>query len=711
MLARAAAQNRIRPDASLRRVLFVAAFIVLWMFAIGVRLVYLQVSRHSSLTERARQQQQDAIETSPQRGQLLDRNGRELARSLATDSIFVAPDEFNAKAVSKSRAKALDAAAQESQTAAAIDCTADALASVLGKNKADLVKQFREGAAKNQRFVWIARRLSPELGRLLQALKLPAVHIQQEPKRYYPNGSLAAHLLGFVGLDNVGLGGVEQIYNEKITGEPGKLFLEKDSEGKAYEGFEIPSNPGQTIVLTIDQSVQFRTEQALASAVEKARAKSGSAIVLDPRTGEILAMATVPTFDPNNVGASPAISRSNWALQNIYEPGSTFKIVAFSAAIEKGLAKPDDKIDCQMGSITIAKRVIRDHTAFGTLTLTEALEKSSNVAAIKLGLRVGDQSMYDYMKSFGFGSKTGVELPGETAGLVRPVNRWQASSIGSIAIGQEVGVTPLQMAGAFATLANNGVRVSPHLVREIQTSSGMSVYRANPEHRTVVSEKTATALRGMLEGVTLNGTAKQAQLDGYSAAGKTGTAQKIDPKTKTYSHTKHVASFVGFAPVNNPAVVIVVVIDEPSGAYHGGDVAAPIFRDIAEQILPDLGVMPDTDFKSPAELIAQNTPQKVVTVAERDDQDRTAQAREESLPKVANRGQRGGEVVYAVASSRAMLMPDLQGKSVRDVARACTQLGLQVETRGEGRVTRQNPAPGMEVQPGQTVYLEFARSN
>ena len=234
---------------------------------------------------------------------------------------------------------------------------------------------------------------------------------------------------------------------------------------------------------------------------------------------------------------------------------------------------------------------------FGTLTLTEALAKSSNVAAIKLGLRVGDQTMHEYITRFGFGSRTGVELPGETAGIVHPVNRWQPSSIGSVAIGQEIGVTPLQMAAAFGALANDGVRVAPHLIREIRNAAGATVYRPNPEQRRVISKETATALRGMLEDVTLNGTAKQAQLDGYTAAGKTGTAQKIDPKTSTYSKTKHVASFVGFAPVNNPAVVIIVVIDEPVGAYHGGDVAAPVFRQIAEQVLPELGVMPDTDFK------------------------------------------------------------------------------------------------------------------
>ena len=697
MPERVSTQARTRPDASLRRALYVAAFIVFWMVAICARLVYLQVTRHDSLSERARNQQQDALETSPQRGQVLDRNGRELARSIATDSIFVAPDELQKDS--------------PAETNAEIERTATGLAVLVNQDKTTLLRQLTAGLEQGKRFVWIARRLPHELGKKIEAQKLTGVHVRQEPKRFYPNGSLAAHILGFVGLDNVGLGGVEQVYNEKITGEPGKLFLEKDSGGKAYESFEIPSSPGQTIVLTIDQSVQYRAEQVLAEAVRKARAKSGSAIVLDPRTGEILAMATVPTFDPNDVRASSQQERSNWALQNIYEPGSTFKIVAYAAALEKGVARPEDRIDCQMGSITVAGRVIRDHSAFGSLTVIEALSKSSNVAAIKLGLRVGDQSMYDYMKRFGFGSRTGVELPGETAGLLRPVSRWQSSSIGSIAIGQEVGVTPLQMAAAFGALANNGIRLSPHLVREIRTSSGTSVYRAQPEQREVVTEKTATSLRGMLESVTLNGTAKQAQLDGYTAAGKTGTAQKIDPKTKTYSRTKHVASFVGFAPVTNPAVVIVVVIDEPMGAYHGGDVAAPVFRDIAEQILPDLGVAPDTDFKTPAELIAETMPRAAAGNIEKKEIEPPDNQSSETLSLVPA-GDRGvGQIVYAMAANRSILMPDLQGRSVRDVARACTQLGLHLEATGEGQVKRQNPTPGTEVQPGQIVYVEFARTN
>jgi membrane peptidoglycan carboxypeptidase len=370
-----------------------------------------------------------------------------------------------------------------------------------------------------------------------------------------------------------------------------------------------------------------------------------------------------------------------------------------------------------MGSITVAKRVIHDGHRYGTLTLSEALAKSSNVAAIKLGLRVGDPTMFDYITRFGFGSRTGIELPGETAGLVRPLSRWQPSSIGSVAIGQEVGVTPLQMAAAFGALANDGVRIAPHLIREIRNTSGGPSYRPNPEQRRVISRETATALRGMLEGVTLNGTAKRAQLDGYTAAGKTGTAQKIDPKTKTYSSTKFVASFVGFAPVNNPAVVIIVVLDEPGGAYHGGDVAAPVFRQIAEQILPEMGVIPDTDFKNP-ELVARaiETPAQIAKLHQdekrHDDEVREEESRASTMPRVTTRDNTGGEVVYAVAISNAILMPDLRGRSVRDVARACAQLGMRVEARGEGgRVTGQTPQAGAELRQGQTVYVDFGRGN
>jgi len=448
----------------------------------------------------------------------------------------------------------------------------------------------------------------------------------------------------------------------------------------------------------------------LQSAVERSRAKSGTAIVLDPRSGEILALANAPSFDPNNVGASAAETRSNWALQNIYEPGSTFKIVAFSAALDRKLVRPEDLIDCQMGAITVAGRVVHDHSRFGSLTIAEALAKSSNVGAIKLGIRVGDESMYDYITRYGFGAKTAIELPGETGGILRKVDRWQPSSIGSIAIGQEIGVTPVQMVAAFGTIANDGIRISPHIIREVRNAAGAVVYKSQPEQRRVINPETAVALRGMLEGVTLRGTAKKAQVDGYSAAGKTGTAQKIDPRTRSYSATKFVGSFVGFAPVNNPQVVIIVVIDEPAGAYHGGEVAAPVFREIAEQVLPSLGVMPDIETESAPELIARADSADADGSA-REQRLRVERERKATLPTVVNNGSREGEVVYAVATSNAILMPDLRGRSVRDVARTCAQLGLQIEARGEGRVLKQNPAPGAEVSTGQVVYVDFGRAN
>jgi cell division protein FtsI (penicillin-binding protein 3) len=688
MLARATPKSKRRPDVSLRRAVFVTAFIVVWMLAIGVRLVYLQVSMHDKLAERAHKQQQGAIETSPERGLVSDREGRQLARSIETDSIFLAPDEV-----------------------ADLDGTAEKLAGALGLDGVNLFRQLHQANNGDRRFVWVARRISLEQAEKVLALQLKGVHARKEPKRFYPNGTLAAHVLGFVGLDNAGHAGIEQFYNQKISGEAGRVFLEADSRGRAYESSEVPAKPGQNVVLTLDQMIQYRADQALAAAVKQAHAKSGTVVVLDPRTGEILALSNSPTFDPNNPGAAQAATRLNQALEYVYEPGSTFKIVAYSAAIEKGLVKPDDKIDCQMGSITVAGRLIHDHHPFGLLTVAEALAKSSNVGAIKLGLRVGDSSMFDFIKRYGFGARTGVELPNETGGIVRPLSRWQASSIGSIAMGQEVGVTPLQMAAAFAVVANGGVRVAPHIVREIRTATGATVYQPSPEQRRVISADTANVLKSMLEGVTLRGTATKAQLNGYTAAGKTGTAQKIDPKTHAYSKTKYVASFVGFAPVENPAVVIVVVIDEPAGSYHGGAVAAPVFRDIAEQILPDLGIGPDTQMRTTPALMATaaQTPEAIASL--REERRHEAVTRSASLPQVTRRDRRDGEIVYAVATKKAMVMPDLRGGSVRDVARTCMQLGLQVEAHGDGRVWRQNPAAGAEVATGQIVYVDFGRVN
>jgi cell division protein FtsI (penicillin-binding protein 3) len=657
------------------------------MLIIGARLVQLQISQHDDFTARARNQQLSAIDTSPTRGQVLDRQGRELARSIDTASFFADAREISDP-----------------------NDTAKRIASVTGQDRDELSKRLAAAIEAKKQFVWISRRLDIDLANKLDKLELKGIYSRKESKRYYPNDSLAAHVLGFVGTEQIGLGGVEQYYNEKIRGEGGKVYLEMDRERHAFESYEVQPNPGQTVVLTIDQTIQYRTEQALGAAVERAHAKSGTAIVMDPQTGEILALANAPTFDPNQPQKDSAEARANSALQNVYEPGSTFKIVAYSAAIERGLVRPEDKIDCQMGQITVAGRLIHDHKPFGVLTIADALAQSSNVGAIKLGLLVGNESMYDYMKRLGFGSRTGIDLAGESAGLLRALARWQPSSIGSLAMGQEIGVTPLQMATAYCVLANDGMLVKPHVVRELRSADGAVVFQTKVEARRALKPETTAALRNMLEGVTLHGTARKAQLDGYTAAGKTGTAQKIDQKTHAYSATKYIGSFVGFAPVNHPAVVIIVVIDEPEGAYHGGDVAAPVFREIAEQILPDLSVSPDVEMKAGTQLIAQTSrpsPQQV-----KEEQQRT-EAREATLPKVAARSFSGQtkEVVFAVATKRAALMPDLRGQSVRDVMRMCQQLGLRLEARGEGHALRQAPEAGAEVDPGLVVRVDFGRGN
>jgi cell division protein FtsI (penicillin-binding protein 3) len=660
--------------------MFVALGLVAWMVIVGARLAQLQISRHDELSARAKNQQLGAVETSPTRGLLLDRQGRELARSVDTASLFADPREI------------------ENVTE-----TARKIASLTNQNKDELVAKIREAKDANKKFIWLIRRIDLDVATKLEAMELDGVYSRKEPKRYYPNDGLAAHVLGFVGTDEIGLGGVEQFYNEKIRGESGRVFYESDGRRRAFESYEVQPHPGQTVVLTIDQSIQYRTEQALFAAVKRSNAKSGTAIVMDPHTGEILALANAPAFDPNQPGDEPPEVRTNWALQNIYEPGSTFKVVAYSAALEKGLVQPDDKIDCLNGSITVAGRLIHDGHPYGVLSIADALAKSSNVGAIKLGLLVGNDSMYDFAKRLGFGLRTGVDLPGESAGIFRPVNRWQPSSIGSIAIGQEVGVTPVQMASAYSVIANGGSWVKPHIVREMRSPDGSIMFQVAPELRPALKPETVQKLRGMMEGVTLHGTARKAQIEGYTAAGKTGTAQKIDPKTRRYSATKYIGSFVGFAPVDNPAVVIIVVIDEPRGAYHGGDVAAPVFREIAEQILPELSVTPDVETKGAPQLIAesrQSSPQEI-----QDEEQRAA-----SLPTIAKNFSNGSrEVVFAPATKRGALMPNMRGQSVRDVMRMCSQLGLNLEAKGAGRAIRQYPSAGAELSSGQTVRVEFER--
>lgn len=708
-------QKNMQPDVARRRAATIAVVIVVWMCVVAMRLVQLQISQHEWLSAHADTQQRQAKKTQPSRGVIFDRAGNQLAHSVELESFFVAPNEV------------VDTKMTATQISKTLGMNGEA-----GKN---LVARLTEAKAKNRKFMWLAREVDETQATQLRELNLQGVHGVKEEKRFYPNNSLAAHVLGFVGLDDNGLGGVEQFNNITFKGEAGKVFFEGDARHHSYDSRIMEARNGSTLVLTIDQNIQYQVEKALADAVAQSHAKSGASIVLDPRTGEILALANVPTFDPNEAGKVSAASRANHALQDIYEPGSTFKVVAYSAALEEKLARPEDTIDCQMGSINVFGRTVHDHTRYGVLTLIEALAKSSNVAAIKLGMRVGNERMHDYITRFGFGNKTGIELPGETKGLVRAVAHWQPSSIGSIAIGQEIGVTPLQVASAYATIANDGVRVAPHIVREVRASDGQTVIKtAQPESHRVVRVDTARKLRRMLESVTVSGTAKRAQLDGYTAAGKTGTAQKINPRTHRYSETKYVASFVGFAPLENPSVVIIVVIDEPVGAHHGGDVAAPVFRTIAEYVLPYLNTSPDAEVKQISTQVTNQVASKdTKNNAKREDQ--TATGKNQTSSANATRDDEnfveafdadeaafndakrhnarvksnGAEIVYAAANDSGVRMPNLRGRSVREVAQMCAKLGLELEAHGEGRAKQQFPAAGASVEVGEVVRVEFIR--
>jgi cell division protein FtsI (penicillin-binding protein 3) len=401
-------------------------------------------------------------------------------------------------------------------------------------------------------------------------------------------------LIGFTNSEHTGRAGVEMSQESVLKGEILSKIRERDRLGRVYEETKSTTATPNDVVLTISNSIQYKTEEALSKGARNSRAKSGKVVVLDPQTGEILAMANYPTFDPNDFRNIKPATWKNRAIQDSYSPGSVFKMITYGAALEEDLIKPEKTINCGEGSITVSGHTFNDSHTIGTVSYTRAFAQSSNVGAIKTGLRVGKDRFYEYARHFGFGQKTGIRLPAETSGILRSPKTWNGDSLASMSIGYEIGVTALQSAVAFATIANDGVKIQPHVIKEIRQSDGKIVSITEPEKERVVSVETARDLRKMMQRVVTDGTAKQARLSGYTSAGKTGTAWKYDPKLKAINKNKYVSSFIGFAPADNPRVVIAVVLDEPKGgSRNGGDVAAPIFREIAEQVLPELNVLPD----------------------------------------------------------------------------------------------------------------------
>ncbi len=580
--------------------MLVVAFFILWIGGISVRLVHLQVNQSEWLRSQALNQRRDQVKSRQLRGTIYDRTERALAMSVNLKSLYADPAEIDD-----------------------VEKTAKEVAAVLKLKPNDIAKSLREGKENNRRFVWLARTLDENTAQNVNdALRnteikkydeprFTGLHWREEQKRSYPYKTLAAQVIGFSNADDIGQAGIEQSQEEILRGAVVKGWQDRDRLGRVYDESEIEREPPDDIVLTLSSSIQYKVEQALENGVKSSNAKSGLAIVLDPKNGEILALANYPTFDPNEFSKYAPETYTNKALQYVYAPGSVFKVITYSGALQENQIEADGQIDCRKGFIEVGGHRFNDPHATKVMSYGEALAVSSNYAAIKTALGLGKDKFYGYARKFGFGEPTGVELPGEVRGQLRSPESWNGDSLASMAIGYEVGVTALQAATAYSAIANDGVKIQPHIIKEIRQADGKVVSTSEPQKTPILSAENARDLRGMLQKVVMKGTAKRAQLNGYTSAGKTGTAWKYDPKIRKYNAAKYVSSFIGFAPADNPSVVIAVVMDEPSGGPRdGGQVSAPVFREIAEQILPELNVVPDGTIKQEV-LTAENIPAEV----------------------------------------------------------------------------------------------------
>ncbi|HEV2299494.1 MAG TPA: penicillin-binding transpeptidase domain-containing protein [Candidatus Acidoferrales bacterium] len=663
------------------RFLLIFCLAVVWTGAVLARLTFLQLFSYQEYLTRANRQQERIIEISPMRGVIYDRNGRELAMSIPVDSCFADPDEISDP-----------------------EMVARLLSRILNKPE----EEIEEHLKSSRSFAWIARKITPEQRARIEALNLRGIYFQKENKRFYPQHSLAASVLGYVDVDERGLGGVEYSLDKQIRGQPSRMLVMADARSRWFDRSENAADKGDSVVLTIDQTIQFIAEKALAAGIARTHARGGSVVVQDPNTGELLAVADWPTFDPNDARNYRPEDRVERAVADAYEPGSIFKTILLSAAIEEGIARPSELVDCQMGSIIVAGRLIHDHKPFGLLTVEQILAHSSDVGAIKVALRLGAPKYYDYIRAFGFGQLTGIKLPGENRGLVRPLDEWTATSVGYIAIGQEISVTPVQMISAESAVANGGILRSPQIIRKVQRGSVVEM-QGEPEPRRVISERTAATMREMMEQVILQGTGKGfAQPEGYTAAGKTGTAQKIDPATGRYSRTAYEDSFIGFAPLNNPVVTILVNLDSPEGGQEGGPTAGPVFRDVAEQALAYLNVphdMPETPKLEMAALRKRGLalPEQAWAAKRRNPHrlnDPSAQMPGATVPEAST---------VAIAEGQAVTVPKLVGQTVRGVTEMCSHLGLMPILIGDGIATDQIPEAGTPVLPGAKVTVHFAQ--
>src|SRR5271154_701424 len=569
------------------RLYVLSGLLCLWLLTICLRLVYLQIFCYGDFERRAQHQQQRSFDLSAKRGVIFDRAGRELAMSIQVDSAFVVPSEAPDLANTISLITRIT---KDDPRVVLADCRA-------------------------HKFCWVARKADADVIDRIRALNLQGIHFQKEPKRFYPKRELAAQVLGYVGTDDQGLSGLERQFNQQLRGKPGKLMISVDARKRWFASVEKEPEAGDSLVLTIDQNIQYIAEHELERGMQETHAIAGTVIVENPHTGEILALTNRPTFNPNIRKDIRNEALKDRAVSDVYEPGSTFKIVTISAGLEEKVTRPDEMFDCQMGSIVINGMRIRDSRPHGMLSVADIIAESSDVGAIKVALRLGDERFYKYIRAFGFGQQTGIELPGETRGMTKPVERWSKVSIGAISMGQEIGISAVQLSSLISTIANDGVHVPPHIVAGV-IASGSKAPQNTPQQITpqtvafqpsegtrVVSSLTAAEMRQMLQGVVLHGTGRKALLEGYSSAGKTGTAQKVDTATGAYSKSKYVASFAGFAPINDPQIAVVVILDSAVGLHQGGQVSAPVFQRITQQTLEYLHVPHDVQLPASRQLL------------------------------------------------------------------------------------------------------------
>ena len=720
------------------RLYLLCAVLLLWCFAICGRLIYLQIFSYGKFVKQAAHQQQRAIPLTAKRGVIYDRAGRELAMSVLVDSAFAVPTEV-----------------KDLPNAVSL------ITHITGEDANVVLADCRS----HKTFCWVARKADDETIERIQSLNLQGIHFQKEPKRFYPAHELAAQVLGSVGMEDSGQSGIEHEFDDQLSGRPGKMFISVDAHKEWFSDVETQPEPGQNLVLTIDKNIQYIAEKELEQAIHDTQAIAGTVIVENPHTGEILALANRPTFNPNLRKQITPAALTNRAVSYVYEPGSAFKVVTISAALEEKVTNPDEVFDCQMGSIVYNGMRIRDAKPHGLLPVWGVLAESSNVGTIKIALRLGEERYYKYIRTFGLGQQTGIELPGETRGITKPPSRWSKVSIAAISIGQEIGVSPIQLAGVISTFANDGVYVAPRIVAgTVPAQETLQNVAFHPvEGRRVISSFTAAQMRSMMQKVVLEGTARRAILDGYTAAGKTGTGEKIDPATGAYSKTKYNATFAGFAPLNNPQIVVAVILDSPVGPHQGGQVSAPVFRRIAQQVLEymhvpqDLPLAPrhqmllarvkdsDLDEGTPdhpgepletAELNRASSGAATPTVGREPSPAIAGVARGQLVPAAmrqseplrglsTNQGQpqqkpadddpmaqsklpAQGTVILDVEQN-GIEVPSFLGKTVRRAIEAAQDAGLELEAVGSGVARQQSPTAGTHVPAGSRVTVQFGR--